>query len=126
MNTDQSNIFADDLCAPIYDDGYRQVSHVGPTTAGGAYARYAVAKLDGEHIGEVVFQHDTIPNVGVVGFTNECLLAIVRNRLQCFQAGGFECDENADAITAVCDAIRCLEQRTASRKARGVEGTHVK
>jgi len=77
-------------------------------------------------IGRLAFQPNTIPEVGVKGFTNECVLAIVRERLTEFQSGPFPCQENKAALAAVEDALRWLEKRTASRVERGVEGTHAK
>ena len=45
-------------------------------------------------------------------------------RLHDFQQGKFACRENGEAIEHIKSAILALFHRTASRKARGVEGTH--
>lgn len=61
---------------------------------------------------------------GLNGITNEALLAIVRDRLECFQKGPYCCESNNDALDNVMAAQRALQRRTAERVARGVEGTH--
>lgn len=110
----------------IYRDEVREVVRRGPTTAGNAFADYAIEARD-QSLGvleSIHFQHDTIPRVGPVGTTNECLLAIVIDRLRCFQSSPFACDDNKDALMLCMRALEVLEERTAKRKARGVEGTH--
>jgi hypothetical protein len=72
------------------------------------------------------FQNGPIKENGVNGITQEALLAIVRHRLEHFQAGPFACQENADALAHVIDAQRILLDRTKRRMERGVEGTHQK
>ncbi len=44
---------------------------------------------------------------------------------QTIRGGEFACDANAAAIEYLEAALRCLDERTAAREARGVEGTHV-
>ena len=115
----------------VYSDGHREVRRSGETTAGGAYANYVVLTSSFQNIvastirplSIVVFQNDVISN-GIVGLTNECLLAMVADRLECFQASEFACEENENALVAVGEALAHLEMRTQSRKDRGVEGTH--
>ena len=114
-----------DLDIVVYDDGHREVYQKGPTTAGGAYACYGVVhKSERNEIVNMEFQYDVIPEVGVVGWTNESVIAVVIDRLQGFQAGGFSCRENAIAITKLQEALMWLEKRTADRRKRGVEGKH--
>lgn len=115
----------------MYSDGYRVVHKIGPTTAGGATAEFDVVEHSRDVLGSVErvlgtlkFQHDTIPAVGVKGWTNECVLAVVRARLREFQAGPYECYENGIALDHVEKALAALELRTSNRVARGVEGTH--
>lgn len=110
----------------IYRDDVREVVRRGPTTPGNAFADYAIEARD-QSLGvleSIHFQHDTIPRVGPVGTTNECLLAIVIDRLRCFQSSPFACEENEEARALCAGALSALMERTASRKARGVEGTH--
>ena len=58
----------------------------------------------------------------VPGVTNEALLAVVIDRLRCFQAGGFSCRENAIALTHLETGMLWLKQRAAERARRGVLG----
>lgn len=57
-------------------------------------------------------------------FVEDVLLAAV-DRLEHYQASPFACEENQVAISYVKNALAELHARTASREARGVEGTHV-
>ena len=59
------------------------------------------------------------------GTTNEELLRVLIDRMNCMQAK-FPCRENAIATTHFETGLLWLEKRTADRKARGVEGKHVK
>ena len=127
----KSNVtpFDPDDTAAFYDDGHRLVTPCGMPTQGGAFARYQVfiKALDRrtrrqELLGDIQFQPAAIPDVGVMGWTNECLLAVVIHRLQAFQAGDFPCDHNNTALGHVEMALNHLENRTADREARQVEG----
>ncbi len=119
----------------MYSDGDRIVQQMGERTKGGACAHYQVvaaqvAEVPGDDrfrtLEEIRFQSAPIPDVGVQGVTNECLLAIVADRLQSFQNGDFPCEENAEALEATRLALRALEKRTADRRARGVDGQSVR
>ena len=96
---------------------------------GGAYHFYEIqavpstdnAMPDGMNI---IFQKGTVPNAGVNGITEEALLAILIDRLDCFQKGDFACRENENALTHIETALLWLNKRTRDRLARGVEGTH--
>ena len=59
------------------------------------------------------------------GITNEVLLAIVKDRLEGFQAGEFPCQENEDALAGVNHALKYLHKRTMDRIGRGVENKAV-
>lgn len=72
----------------------------------------------------VLFQNGPIKEHGVNGVTQEALLAIVIDRLRCFQAGPFSCRENAIALTHCEEALMWLQRRTVARIKRGVEGTN--
>ena len=103
--------------------------------SGGAHHRY---RIDGPSrrvagVGtipnfrcDVRFQNGPIKEAGINGVTNEALLAIVADRLGCFQSGPFACDENQEALGFVKAAMAVLKSRTEKRLARGVEGTHQK
>lgn len=72
------------------------------------------------------FQDGPISEVGVNGISNEALLAIVADRLECFQKGQYATRENALALTKIQEAMHWLHSRTLERMARGVEGTSQK
>lgn len=96
--------------------------------AGGACHDYTICVPDGPHVGlcGIRFQNGPIAEAGVNGVTHEALLAILIDRLQCFQAGPYACRENALALTKLQEAQMWLLERTRGRMARGVEGTHAK
>lgn len=72
----------------------------------------------------ILFQNGPIAEVGVNGITHEALLAILVDRLECFQAGKFANDYNAAALNHLRSAQGVLQDRTRERMARNVEGTH--
>lgn len=59
------------------------------------------------------------------GATNEDVLRVLIDQLNSMQAK-FQCRENAIVTTHLETALLWLEKRTADRKARGVEGKHLK
>lgn len=59
------------------------------------------------------------------GTTNEEVLEVLINRMQSLQAK-FPCRENAIVTTKLEECLMWLNKRTADRKARGVEGKHIK
>ena len=59
------------------------------------------------------------------GTTNEEILKVLIDRMNSMQAK-FPCRENAIATTHLETGLLWLEKRTADRKARGVEGKHLK
>ncbi len=83
----------------------------------------AIASRDLEAL-PVIFQNGPIAEAGVNGITHEVLLAIVADRLRCFQEGAYANEFNAAALQHVEAAQAALQARTKSRMARGVEGTH--
>ncbi len=72
----------------------------------------------------VEFQKGPIKEPGVNGIHNEDLIAIVIDRMEGFQSGDYECSENQTALEHLRKALEALNDRTASREKRGVEGTH--
>lgn len=107
--------------------------------AGGACHEYAITffsessvsnrSATGECYGRsciISFQNGPIAEAGVNGVSQEALLAIVEDRLKCFQAGPYACRENAIALTKIQEAMHWLHHRTRERLARGVEGTPAK
>ena len=98
-------------------------------SAGGVHHEYVISPTDSAEahpvgeFGYIRFQHGPIVEAGVNGCHHEDLLAIVVHRLRCFQAGPYACLENAMALIYVERALKRLNNRTADRERRGVEGT---
>lgn len=74
----------------------------------------------------ISFQNGPIQEAGVNGISGEALMAVQIDRLRSFQAGPYECRENACALTHLETALMWLQKRTRDRMARGVEGTSQK
>jgi hypothetical protein len=70
------------------------------------------------------FQNGPIGVVGTNGITHEVLLAILIDRLECFQDSKYANEYNQRALEHLTNALNALIARTAEREARGVEGTH--
>lgn len=94
--------------------------------AGGANHEYQISwqgpNCDGMNFS---FQNGPIKENGVNGVTQEALLAIVIDRLRCFQAGLFACESNQKAMDYAMVSLDFLKDRTRNRIARGVEGVSV-
>lgn len=95
----------------------------------------ATTNVSGGHLGPVgqsspccavLFQNGPIAEVGVNGVTHEALLAVLADRLRCFQSGPYANTYNAKALEHIEAAMESLHARTRERMARGVEGTHAK
>lgn len=74
---------------------------------------------------DIEFQKGGGAEVGINGLTNEVLLAIVKDRLEAFQAGPFPSEFNRSALYGVDLALTFLKSRSLERIARGVEGKAV-
>jgi len=74
----------------------------------------------------ISFQNGPIKEAGVNGMMNEDLIAIVIDRMEGFQSGDYECSLNQTALVHLRRALQALNDRTADREGRGVEGTNVK
>ncbi len=103
--------------------------------AGGAHHSYLISGFDtatnpsdsepNPAIGTgILFQNGPIGEAGVNGITHEALLAILIDRLECFQAGPYASRYNQDALGALQYAQDRLLARTRERMARNVEGTN--
>ncbi len=117
----------------IGSDRFTKIIVLDDPGAGNACHEYAVcpASLDMTEAYEdifarVNFQKGPIKENGINGCHQEDLLAIVIDRLQCFQAGEFACDDNQEAMEHIEKAMACLNRRTKDRINRGVEGTSEK
>jgi len=107
----------------IRENELTKVSRMDEVGAGGAHHRYCVTSPDCKSLFVAAdFQHGGADEVMLAGAHNEDLLAIVIDRLECFQAGPFPCAENHMALACLGEALNCLEARTEGRKERGVEG----
>ena len=113
---------------------HTQVLGSEQTGHGGARHEYAVVPADADLENEdgvpcfadIAVLHGPVKEGGVNGCHNEDLLEVVIDRLSGFQAGEFACTENELALQYILAATACLNQRTAARMARGVEGTSAK
>lgn len=115
----------DHIANPVNDQlTIEVIDQPGP---GGANHQYDVRGTDSSRIADhrICFQKGPINEAGVNGITQEVLLAIVVDRLRCFQAGPFACKENAEALELTQQALEWLKSRTKARMARGVEGKSV-
>jgi hypothetical protein len=54
----------------------------------------------------------------------EDLIYIAQKRIEFYNAAGFACEENHEALRGLKIAMDALQARTARRTAQGVEGTH--
>lgn len=92
--------------------------------AGGASHNYT-ATLGDVVVAEVRFQHGPRGIDGALtGCTDSVLLAIVADRMECFDAGTFPHHTHARALEHIRDAMDILRSRAAERKGRGVLGVN--
>lgn len=54
----------------------------------------------------------------------ETVIHAALQRIEWYNAVGFECEENNQAIQSLKNALAWLEHRTARREREGTEGTH--
>jgi hypothetical protein len=109
------------------EDPLVHVAAVDVPGSGGAHHEYVVYVDTAGGVQDVYhfdFQNGPIKESGANGITHEALLAIVMDRLRCFQKGPYSCKANACALTHIEEAMHWLQQRTIERMRRGVEGTH--
>lgn len=91
---------------------------------GGAYQHYEITSGD-ELLAVLHFQQGN-PEEKINGISNEALLTIVADRLECFQQGDFAHIYNGVALTRIRQALVFLEERTRERIERNIEGTQQK
>lgn len=87
------------------------------------FSRRTPGRTDATLLGKVRFQEGPIKSAGYNGLTESGLIAVLMDRLRGHQRGEHACEHNAMALAALANAQAALESRTASRVARGVEGT---
>ena len=110
----------------IRNNGQTEVVCVDRPGPGGACHEYLISQAEGPlSFFLVMFQKGAVScDEEVNGCQMEDLIAICIDRLQGFQAGGFQCAENAMALTHLEEALRWLDLRTEGRTVRGIEGTN--
>lgn len=105
-----------------------EVEALGDKGAGGAYHNYSIySKKDGSVLLHIHHQegarHSEYAKDGILDVD---LLEVVRHRLQCFQAGEFASEYNAQALFHVEEALKWQNKRIEDRIARQVLGKEVK
>lgn len=92
----------------------------------GAYHEYriVVGRDDGQDnlVTDLKFQNGGLKEVGPNGITDQALIAIVIDRVRCFNDGPYRCRENSMVITKLEEALLWMEKRSNDRARRGVEG----
>jgi hypothetical protein len=73
-----------------------------------AHRNYIVYDGEGYDVCNINFQHGQYQHVGVNGVTNEAILAILIDRLECYQTGPLACDRNARALENLHAAMKAL------------------
>lgn len=92
---------------------------------GGVSHEYRIGSINvapSDSLGLLLFQKGAIKEVGKNGITDEAVISVLMDRLRGFQSGPFSCRQNALALTKLEEAMHWLNDRTADRVARGVEG----
>jgi len=79
-------------------------------------------------VGEIQFQHGALNEPGAEpnGILSACLLAILVDHFQSFQAGPFSSRETAIMITQLQEVQNWVARRQDDRANRGVQGKHEK
>ena len=86
--------------------------------AGGASHHYGIQWGGPKEVTRIQFQHG--PRglaTSTAGLFEDDLLAILEDRLVCFQAGPFACEENEQALAATRGSTSASVSRSASRRA---------
>jgi len=94
--------------------------------AGAASHRYTVT-IGGEMVADIQFQQGPRESpASKPGCTEAVLLAILADRMRCFNAGPYGCRENALVLTKVEEALHWTRHRADERAKRGVLGKNEK
>lgn len=103
-----------------------EATDIDAQNGGGASHRY-IATIDDMEVARIQFQHGPRDEPGSVpGILDSVLLAIIEDRMACFQAGPFADRLNAIVATHVQTARLFLKERADQRARRGVLGKNVK
>ena len=93
-------------------------------TAGNASYRYDVLDVAGTVLGTIRFQRGArLKEDSTPGLLDSVLLAIVADRMRCFNAGPLAAPENLQVLKHVEEALRWLKVRADERARRGVLDT---
>ena len=93
---------------------------------GGASHNYKLT-IEGGMESSIHFQYGPRnEDSSVAGVTDQAVLAVVIDRMKCFQAGPFGCRENALALTKMEEALHWMRARAEDRQNRGVLGKNEK
>lgn len=119
----------EDVLQEIAGDRLTKMIHIDDPGPGGAYHQYIVLESDvlkrvtldaffGDKAKDVKvfamidFQKGSVEEVGGVnGCTDMDLLQILKDRLECFQAGEYACDENAESLRCLNECIEWQNKR---------------
>lgn len=101
---------------------YRQ----GNPNAGNVHTTYRISVAEGRED-----RHDTMlhftqakPDHVNFGITNENLIAVVIDRLECLQKGSFPCEENDVALDGLRKGLQALKDRGKRRYLNNTAGKH--
>ena len=96
---------------------------LGPSGASHDYHAY----IGGAEVARIQFQKGPRNESGsTAGVLDGVLLAIVIDRMRCFDAGEYRCRENSLVRTKAEEALHWLKHRADERARRGVLGHNVK
>jgi hypothetical protein len=84
-----------------------------------------VYELHGAGAGVRLEFHTGPMDQGPKGLSTESLIAIAIDRIEGKQRGPYPCKDNEDALAMFKGGLTCLQKRTATRQAQGVEGQNV-
>lgn len=108
-------IMSEDNTAVYYDDD--SVNY-------GAPHEYIVKDVHtGQELAHVNFQNGPTKEVALNGIFNEDLIYMVLDRLKKFQNTKYDCEENAEAIKKLEEALMWLRYRSYRRKKENTFGT---
>lgn len=123
---DQSREISSHLDGHGLNDRIRIFADAVDPNAGGASHNYTVV-LDGQVVATINYQHGPrLEANSTPGITDAVLLAIVADRMACFNAGPYACRENALVRTHVELAMHWERARADDRAKRGVLGKNEK
>jgi uncharacterized protein YqfB (UPF0267 family) len=108
---------------PILTQNYTYIEHERDYKFNAPHHFEVKRVEDSNSLCRIDFQEGPIKENGVNGVANEDLLGMVLTRLKKFQESDYACQENADAIMCIENALGHLRARTNKRINKGIEGT---